>query len=242
MANRPKNPKLEPLRQSTSQPDGRSKRGGEKPLTQSKEPIGFDTRSPAYESKKNTYNSESDPYCPYTRTKTFKKHMKGRKKLLDQLSQTEGNNKMSKSQSMQAHRGFDTTMKNMDRPQSAPAKELVPKHQVHNQNFVNSGVTISSEPSGNAAEGQAELEILKTILNREGYLVRLFKTVRTVQKKFKPEIADIIDFVRTSTIDVVEAIEKWRVIKVSHGGVIAYLYSSLCLLTTSVSHAQHTST
>lgn len=223
MSNRPKNPKLEPLRQSTSQPDGRSKRGGDVGGGDNKkEPIGFDTRSPAYESKKNTYDAETDPYCPYTRTRNFKKHMKGRKHLLDKLSQSEGgngngnNNKMSKSQSMQARGGFDTTMKNMDRPMSAPEKEMVPKHQVQNQNFANSGVTISSEPSGNAAEGQAELEILKAILNREGYLVRLFKTVRTVQKKFKPEIADIIDFVRISTIDVVEAIEKWRHIKVNH--------------------------
>ena len=140
--------------------------------------------------------------------------MKGRKKL-EKLSKTEGANKMSKSQSLQSG-GFDlnTSMKNMDRPMSAPEKEKFPKHQVQNQNFLNSGVTISSEPSGNAAEGQAELEILKAILNREGYLVRLFKTVRTIQKKFKPEIADIIDLVRTSTVDVVEAIEKWRQIKV----------------------------
>lgn len=211
-----KNPKLEPLRQSTSQPDGRSRRGENDRPHQSSEPIGFDTRSPAYESTRNTYDAQTDPYCPYTRTGAFKKHMKGRKKL-EKLSQTEGANKMSKSQSLQA-KGFDmtTSMKNMARPTTAPEKEMVPKHQVHNQNFATSGVTVSSEPNGNAAEGLAELEVLKTILNREGYLVRLFKTVRTIQKKFKPEIADIIDLVRTATVDVVEAIESWRQIKVSH--------------------------
>ena len=234
---RDKNVKLEPLRQSTSQPDGRSKRervagAGErdrdthKPLAQShSEPIDFDTRSPAYENVRQPYDAVTDPYCPYTRTGTFKKHMKGRKKL-DKLSKTEGN-KMSKSQSQPF--GMITTMKNMDRPISAPEKEMIPRHQVHNTNAATSGVTISAEPSGNAAEGQAELEILKAILNREGYLVRLYKVVRTIQKKFKPEIADIIDLVRTATVDVVEAIEKWRSIKVCVVSCHVMLLFTVCL-------------
>lgn len=213
MSRKDKNVKLEPIRQSTSQPDGRAKRGGEKYLSQSMEPAGFDTRSPAYEKVLQPYDAITDPYCPYTRTGKFKKHMKGRNKLT-KLSKTEGS-KLSKSQS-QPFGAMDTSMKNMDRPMSAPEKELIPRHQVQNTNAATSGVTISSEPSGNAAEGQAELEILKAILNREGYLVRLFKTVRTIQKKFKPEVADIIDLVRTTTVDVVEAIEKWRRIKVCY--------------------------
>ena len=200
-----RNPRLAPIRQSTSQPEGsRNRRELERPRD-------FDTRSPAYETALPSYDAQHDPYCPYTRTQTFKKHMNGRKRL-EKLSKTEGNNKLSKSQSQP----FDLTasMKNMDRPLTAPDKELIPRHQVQNQTYETSGVTVSSEPSGNAAEGQAELEVLKAILNREGYLSRLFKSVRTIQKKFKPEVADILDLVRTSTIDVVEAIEKWRRIKV----------------------------
>ena len=205
MANRTKNPKLEPLRHSTSQPSMGRGHGHEAK--------DFDTRSPAYESVRQMYDATTDPYCPYTRTTTFKKHMKGRKKL-EKLSQSDGGGKMSKSLQREPKPFMTTTMKNMDRPASAPQKEQIPKHQVQNEYGASGGVTISSEPSGNAAEGQAELEVLKAILNREGYLVRLYKTVRTIQRKFKPEIADIIDLVRNATIDVVEAIEKWRNIKV----------------------------
>ena len=56
--------------------------------------------------------------------------------------------------------------------------------------------------------------VLKSILNRESYLDKLYSVVRTISKQFKPEVADFLDLVRVSTIDVIEAIIKWREIKV----------------------------
>jgi hypothetical protein len=38
--------------------------------------------------------------------------------------------------------------------------------------------------------------------------------VKKVERKFNPEIADILDLVRIASVEVVEAIGKWREIKV----------------------------
>jgi hypothetical protein len=190
-----KNLLLEPIvRHSTSQPQ----------LLNDHTAVGWYSRTPVNDHLQE-YDATRDPYCPYTHTHKFKKEQEKSKKK-------GGNSLLSKTASSQT---IEATMKNMDRPLSAPEREKFPKHQVQNENFLDSGVTYSSEPRGNAAEGQAELEILKAILCREGYLTRLFKCVRKVEKKFKPEVADILDLVRVSTVDVIDAIEKWRIIKVS---------------------------
>jgi hypothetical protein len=194
-----RNPVLEPIRQSTSQPlpAASGKRSNKE----------WDTTSPAYEKVVKEYDAIVDPYCPYTRSKNFKTHLT-RQKQLEKLP----NETLSRSVSVTANLG--SSMKNMDRPVSAPDRDQVPRHQVHSQNFHESGVTMSSEPRGNAAESQAELEILKSILNRESYLTRLHKAVKKVERKFNPEIADILDLVRIASVEVVEAIGKWREIKV----------------------------
>jgi len=103
----------------------------------------------------------------------------------------------------------------MERPISAPEREKNPKHQVSVTSLKSGGLTYSTEPSGSALEGQAELEVLKAILNREGYLGRLENAAKKVGRKFKPEVADILDFVRAASIDVVEAVVQWREVKVS---------------------------
>jgi hypothetical protein len=71
-----------------------------------------------------------------------------------------------------------------------------------------------AESSASAGESAAELEILKAIIAREGYLKRLVDISRTVTKKVKPELPDMIDFVRAASLDVVDSILKWRQIKV----------------------------
>ena len=106
-------------------------------------------------------------------------------------------------------------LKTMERPLSAPDEYKFPKHQVANTTFGDTGLTFSAEPSGNPAEGLAELEVLKAILNREGYLARLANSARSVSRKFKPEVADILDLVRAASLDVVEAVVRWRDSKVS---------------------------
>mgnify|MGYP003386845513 CR=1 FL=1 len=89
-----------------------------------------------------------------------------------------------------------------------------PKNVVPNTSIENSGITFSIEPKNNVVEGQAELEVLKCILCREGYLNRLHNSAKTVGKKFKPEVADILDLVRAASVDLIEAIVRWREAKV----------------------------
>jgi hypothetical protein len=109
---------------------------------------------------------------------------------------------------------ISSTLKNMDRPLTAPEKELVPEHQVHNNHFMNSGMTVSAEPRSHYHEGQAELEVLKAILNREGILTELNSIVKKVEKKFQQDIIGLLDLVRQTSLEVVTAIENWRAIKV----------------------------
>jgi hypothetical protein len=77
------------------------------------------------------------------------------------------------------------------------------------------GITFSRGPMQSLTEEDCEIEVLKTILNREAYLDRLLKIVRTVSRKFKPEVADSVELVRVATLDVVDAIVRWREAKVS---------------------------
>lgn len=109
---------------------------------------------------------------------------------------------------------FSSTLKNMDRPLTAPEKELIPEHQVQNNHFLNSGMTVSAEPRSHYHEGQAELNVLKAILHREGILTELNTTVKKVEKKFQQIIIGLLDMIRQTSLEVVNAIENWRAIKV----------------------------
>ena len=162
---------------------------------------------PAWESTSaadlNEYDATKDPYCPYTRSDNFKSHMEKRPREVPDMSKSLPAIPME----------FSTSMKCMERPYVDP-KEKFPKHAVPNTSIGTSGLTFSAETSGSPEEGIAELEVLKAILNREGYLTRLEKTASTVSRKFKPEIADIVDLVRAASLDVIESVVKWRECKV----------------------------
>lgn len=106
-----------------------------------------------------------------------------------------------------------SSLKPMPRAQRE-VTEKFPKHTVPNTSLGKSGITISEEV-GPARDSAAELEVLKAILNREGYLTRLKQVARTVGRKFKPEVADVLDLVRASTLDVVDMILRWREAKAS---------------------------
>lgn len=75
------------------------------------------------------------------------------------------------------------------------------------------GITFSLEESASEATAQAELEVLRAIILRESYLDRLKNVVRTIAKKFKPEIADVLDLLRQASIGVIDAIQSWRMIR-----------------------------
>ena len=81
--------------------------------------------------------------------------------------------------------------------------------------FPNTHAFASDEPSfaesnSSTEESACELEVIKAIMNREGYLNRLQSVARSVKKKIKPELPDLIDFVRAASLDVVLAVVKWR--------------------------------
>ena len=112
-----------------------------------------------------------------------------------------------------------TSMKPMVRA-TKPPEEKFPKHVVPNTSlFGKTGITISVEEKQGTKDGHAELEVLKAILNREGFLGELKNVARTVGKKFKPEVADVLDFVRASTLDVIDMILRWREVKVNKPSV-----------------------
>jgi hypothetical protein len=106
-------------------------------------------------------------------------------------------------------------MKAMDRALKPP-QEKFPKHTVPTTVIGGHGITFSMEERSNPEEGMAEYEVLKAILNRENYLNRLQQVARTIGRKFKPEVADVLDFVRASGLDVIDLILNWRETKGDH--------------------------
>ena len=75
--------------------------------------------------------------------------------------------------------GSSGTMYDMTRPYKEPPPPF-PATKAHNDSLPTGGITMSHEAS--SAEGAAELNVLKAILNREGYLNRVEKSARTVHK------------------------------------------------------------
>jgi hypothetical protein len=60
----------------------------------------------------------------------------------------------------------------------------------------------------------SQVDLLKSVLNREGYLSRLQQCVKTVNRKFKSQVAELLDLVRAASLDVIECIIAWREAKV----------------------------
>lgn len=180
----------------------------------------WNTATPVNEIIIKEYDAVSDPYCPYTRTKQFKQHFHKQLKL-EKLTTKQ---QVSKTLSYDLNTGLNTSLTDLNpsnhRPNSAPDNQIQPlQHSFYSQKTI----TISAEPSGNVIESETELEVLKTILTREGYLTRLLKIVKKIEKKFKPEIADILDMIRISSVNVIEAIVAWRAVKVCHLLVVVFV-------------------
>lgn len=111
---------------------------------------------------------------------------------------------------------FNPTLRPLARTLPAIGAKF-PMHVVQSRSHLTggkeTGLTISEEDANNGA-ANAEYEVLKAIISREQYLVRLQEAVRTVNKTFKPEVIDVIDLVRMASVDVVEKIVLWRESKV----------------------------
>jgi len=159
-----------------------------------------------------SYDSNNDPYNLLAAEKMRRQQIK----LVDKVKSSQ--NHLSQSQKLMKYKGsqeFPSSMKEMHRPLSA-GKEKFPKHQVPNASTFATGLTFSAELKGDTAEGLAELEVLKSIINREGYLARLYNITRTVGKKFDGAVADMLDFVRAASLDAIEKIVIWREAKKDH--------------------------
>lgn len=64
-----------------------------------------------------------------------------------------------------------------------------------------------------SADPAHELEVIKAILLREGYLKRLQALAKKqVQEggSVRPDLIDLLDLMRVATVEVVEAVVKWR--------------------------------
>lgn len=159
----------------------------------------FDLRVNLSSPTLGNYDAMNDPYCPLTHTAKFIKRV---------------NKTLSRSFE------FQTSMKTLDAPMFEPVEKF-PKHTVTNFNISNelgghSGLTYSAEIRGETEEGFAELEVLKSILNREEYLNRLATASRALGKVFDPAVADLLDLVRVASLDTVEKILRWRESKKDH--------------------------
>ena len=201
----------------------------------------WDSSTPLNKEIRSEYNALFDSYCPFIHTKQFQSHYKKQLKLekltkeqksksllidfntsLDTQLQPSSSSSSSDRRNHNRNNQTNSNNNNNQRPNSAPENNLqtnlIPSSTSIYSNSLLSNhkkITISIEPSGNILESETELEVLKTILTREGYLLRLIKLIKTIEKKFKPEIADLLDLLRISSINVIEAIIAWRTTKVS---------------------------
>lgn len=88
-------------------------------------------------------------------------------------------------------------------------------YKLSNTNDGHSGLTISEndielQKNKQSRVAEAEVVILKTIIQRENHLKTLNDSMKTLQMKYKNDISIILDMIRSSSLEVVELIEVWR--------------------------------
>eukprot|EP00941_MAST-03F_sp_MAST-3F-sp1_P004478 g4478.t1 len=97
-------------------------------------------------------------------------------------------------------------------PRPVPGQAPGAHPPLDNSNWGGGGVTFA--PNAVAGDGELELEILKCILLREGYLRRIKDTCKKRNKMeptaFFGRLVDLLDLVRQSSVETVEAIVKWK--------------------------------
>jgi len=92
-----------------------------------------------------------------------------------------------------------------------------PSKQPQAQHTPSGGMTIAPDPKltygrDDTGAPEQELEVLKAILLREGYLHRIAETAASKEatKTVPTALPDLLDLCRIATVEVVEAIAKWR--------------------------------
>lgn len=79
------------------------------------------------------------------------------------------------------------------------------------------------------ALAQTELNIIRHILIREQLLNKLSEVVLTIHDKFKDEIQVLIDSIRTESLQIIEAVVKWRDILGDHKSILIWNDSNYLL-------------
>ncbi|GMH84147.1 hypothetical protein TrST_g12290 [Triparma strigata] len=155
------------------------------------------------------YNAEDDPNNPFTRTDKYRKHMRVQRKL----------EKLAHAPKVNMSRSVGTISGSL-RPMEGNSLSMMGKGQggkeqkvtVRNMSTITGGVTFSQFDSDRSStvNPAAELNVLKAVLLREGYLRRLEDLGKESMHTLEPGLGDLLDIVRISSVEVVEAITEWR--------------------------------
>ena len=183
------------------------------------------------------YNSLSDRYNPYTHTPKFAEHYA----KVARLEEKERRQRINKRQKLLTASELNKHSSSMGGLYDNEANEDVPyvndaMHQTAPQRIQRTPQTVprTAQPFAESGPGpqrgtatphggltfqraqssdpSTELEVLKSILLREGYLERLHHLARRKgdETALRNEVIDTLDLVRLSTVETIEAIGKWR--------------------------------
>ena len=179
------------------------------------------------------YNSLSDRYNPFTHTKKFAKRFANQKRL----EEIERRERFSKRQKLltaidakKSAMAMSSTQYGEHANESVSfvadeIRNIIPRRSSHRNApstgspFVLTGRGGMTTPHGvlsfqrtKSSDPSSELEVLKSILLREGYLERLHHLARRRgdQTALRGEVVDVLDLIRMSTVETIETILKWK--------------------------------
>jgi hypothetical protein len=167
----------------------------------------WDSRTSATENKLPKYDAAADPHCPYTHTKKFKS-LNAKIKKYEELDKKKSEDKKGASQPVALSQ---STVKDKGATLSVEPKKkdngLHSKRQLTTvPSLVKGGVTWQMD---GASDPTSELEVLKCIILREGYIAKLKGMVKS-KDALRNDLVDNIDLIRLITVEVIESIKRWR--------------------------------
>jgi hypothetical protein len=162
------------------------------------------------------YDATKDRYCPYTHSKKFqylKKRIE-RNEELERQRRLDNFNKctLSKSNSVETLNTSALTDSSLIlSAESSPIKKSNTGKYLSKSNSITFGSTNSSITwqTSDATDPASELEILKCIVLREGYISKLRELSKS-KDTIKNDFVDFIDLTRLVTVETIEFIKKWR--------------------------------
>ena len=182
---------------------------------------GFSTRNPVNERGIPQYNALDDAHCPYTKSAKFLSDY-SRRQREEKLRQQRKSHRLLASGVPSRRREAwqeQSTLSASTSPIRAPKPGLSSVVDENDPLFrTGKGITWADtfEPAESVAsqndtygDPAVELEVLKAILLREGYAERMRKLLRR-PGKISPETIDLLELLRLASVEVVEAIVRWR--------------------------------